>query len=123
MHLDWQPFGDHRSTEYGNCNECPTRVTEQKGYLDVGVRAAQGALQLHVGKVDIYFLSLGLCDEVDTLSVMTEGSRQGRKQELTIRACVVPATVQIRWGEQRREGMVMGMALLWLDTSGSIFKT
>lgn len=96
MHLDWQPFGDHRSREYGNCNECPTRVTEQKGYLDVGVRAAQGALQLHVGKVDIYFLSFGLCDEVDTLSVVTEGSRQGRKQELTIRACVVPATVQIR---------------------------
>lgn len=96
---------------------------EQKGYLNVGVSAAHVALQLHVGKVDIYFLSFGLCDEIDTLSVVTEGSRQGRKQELTLCACVVPATAQIRWGEQRREGMVIGMAFLWLDTSGSIFKT
>lgn len=75
MHLAGQPFEDRHSTEYGNCNECPKRVTEQKGYLDVGVSAAQVALQLHVGKVDIYFLSFGLCDEIDTLSVVTEGSR------------------------------------------------
>lgn len=66
-----------------------------ESYLNVTLRTATLAFQLHVGEIDVYLFSQGLLYNIDALSVVSERSRQVRRKK-TFWVCIGPSTIQIR---------------------------
>lgn len=95
MLLTQQRSEDLCATEYKkmwlNIRQVPL---SSKSYLNVTLRTATLAFQLHVGEVDLDLLSQGLRYDIDALSAVRERSRQVRREK-TLWVCEVPSTMQV----------------------------